>query len=99
MYQITTFCQQVELLPIDSSRVHSNTNPSATEPQKTDLKAVTVGDRCPLCNAENSLIVGDGGEHHAARLDCSECERFIKWLSKSAFAAIESSAHNLGGSN
>lgn len=76
---------------------NSNTSPSATDGPKVDLKALTLGDRCPRCNAKDSLIVGDGGGHHAARLDCSECERFVKWLSKSAFAAIESSAQNLGG--
>jgi hypothetical protein len=41
---------------------------------------------CSFCNSEN-LEIREGKGPHAGALYCADCERWLKWISKSLIAA------------
>lgn len=42
---------------------------------------------CPNCGGSAGKL-GEGKGPHAAKIVCSSCDRFIKWLSKSALSDL-----------
>jgi hypothetical protein len=48
---------------------------------------------CRYCGSED-LEIGDGAGPHAVRVDCADCKRFQKWISKAAAAQL-----GLGGTS
>lgn len=42
---------------------------------------------CPVCGTSD-LLVSPGTGPHAARLDCDQCRRFIKWLGRDKAAQL-----------
>jgi len=56
----------------------------------------TVHCLCPHCDSPVAFV-GPGAGPHAARLTCSECDRFIRWVGKKELTAIELLAKALGG--
>jgi transposase-like protein len=53
---------------------------------------------CPSCGS-TTAIVEPGTGPHVARLTCSECDRFIRWIGKKELTAIEALATVFGGGN
>jgi hypothetical protein len=51
---------------------------------------------CPHC-ASTTALIGPGAGPHAARLTCSECDRFIRWVGKRELAAITALETVFGG--
>lgn len=68
----------------------SNHRPTDASDSNTGIPHSTVGNRvltitlvkpCPRCQGgEGAVRPGKGP--HAGRLECSECQRFIRWISK-----------------
>jgi hypothetical protein len=37
------------------------------------------------CGSQHGLIFPSGNDTHAGRINCADCQKFLKWISKSEF--------------
>ena len=40
---------------------------------------------CPSCGNDKGHIYPSGNNYHAGKIHCSQCDRFLKWISKREF--------------